>query len=86
MIDTILASDNSSCFRKNLSERMQKLIMTSDGKFRDEKLKYDIIREAARNTALSPGKIDKSEFLTVKEILPSLPSRKMEQAKFILLI
>ena len=30
VIDTTLASDNSSRFRKNLLERIQKLIMTTD--------------------------------------------------------
>ena len=36
-IDDTLASDNPSRFRKNLLERIQKLIMTIDGKIRDEK-------------------------------------------------
>ena len=56
--DATLASDNPSCFRKNLLERIQKLIMTIiDGKIRDVKLKYNITREAAKITALSSGKI-----------------------------
>ena len=38
---------------------------------RDEKLQYDINREAAKISALSSGKIDKYEYLTGKEILPS---------------
>ena len=37
VIDTTLASDNSSRFRKNLLERIQKLIMTIDNKTIDEK-------------------------------------------------
>ena len=40
-------------------------------KFRDEKLQYDINWEAVKISALSLGKIDKHEFLTGKEILPS---------------
>ena len=37
-IDTTLASDNPSRFRKNLLERIQKLIGTIDDKIRDEQL------------------------------------------------
>ena len=42
VIDATLASDNPLSFRKNLLERIYKLIMTVDDKTRDEKLKYDI--------------------------------------------
>ena len=56
--------------------------MTIDDKIRDEKLQYDINREAAKISALSSGKIDKYEYLTGEEILPSDQSRIMEQAKF----
>ena len=45
--------------------------MTIDNKIRDEKLKYDINREAAKTPALSSGKTDKYEYLTGEEILPS---------------
>ena len=38
---------------------------------RDEKLQYDINRKAVEMSALSSGKIDKYEYLTGKEILPS---------------
>ena len=37
IIDTIFASGNSSCFRKNLLKRIQKLFMTIDDKIKDEK-------------------------------------------------
>ena len=37
--------------------------MTTDDKIRDEKLQYDINREAAKISALSSGKIDKHEYL-----------------------
>ena len=49
---------------------------------RDEKLQYDINREAAKISALSSGKIDKHEYLTGEEILPSNQQQTIEQAKF----
>ena len=54
--------------------------MTTDEKIRDEKPQFDINREAAKISALSSGKIDKYEYLTGKEILPSDQSRISEQA------
>ena len=45
--------------------------MTSDDKIRDEKLQYDINREAAKISALSSSKIHKYEYLTGEDILPS---------------
>ena len=56
--------------------------MTIDDKIRDEKIQYDINREAAKILTLSSGKIDKYEYLTGEEILPSDQSRVIEQAKF----
>ena len=56
--------------------------MTIDDKIRDEKLKYDIHREAAKVSAPSPGKIDKYEFLTREERLPFDQNTIIEQAKF----
>ena len=44
--------------------------MATDYKIRDDKLQYDINREAARRWALSSGKIDKYEYLTHEDILP----------------
>ena len=81
-IDTTLASDNSSRFRKNLLEKIEKLIMTTDNKIKTERLEYDINREAVKILALSSGKIDKYEYLTGKEMFPSHQSRIIEQAKF----
>ena len=49
---------------------------------RDEKLKYDINREAAKISALSSGKIHKYEYLAGDEILPSYKQQIIEQAKF----
>ena len=56
--------------------------MTINDQIRDEKLQYDINREAAKISALSSGKIDKYEYLTGKEILPSNQQQIIEQAKF----
>ena len=49
--------------------------MTTEDKIRDEILQYDINREAAKISALSPGKIDKYEYLTGEEILPSINNK-----------
>ena len=57
--------------------------MTIDDKIIVKKLQYEINREAAKNSALSSGKIDKYECLTGEEILPPDQSRILEQAKFI---
>ena len=56
--------------------------MRTDDKIRDEKLQCNINSEAAKVSALSSRKIDKYEFLTGEEILPSDQSRIIEQAKF----
>ena len=45
--------------------------MTTDDKIRYNKLQHDVNREAAKILALSPGKIDKHEYFTGEEILPS---------------
>ena len=45
--------------------------MTIDVKIRDEKLQHDINRETAKISALSSRKIDKHEYLTGEEVLPS---------------
>ena len=49
---------------------------------RDEKLQYNINREAAKISALSSGKIHKYEYLTGEDILPSNQQQIIEQAKF----
>ena len=82
VIDTTLASDNFSRFRKNLLERISKVIMTIDDNIKNEKLHYNINRETAKIAALSSGKIDKYEYLTGEEKLPSDQNRIIEQAKF----
>ena len=56
--------------------------MTIDDKIRNEKLQYDIDREAARISALSSKKIDKYEYLTGQEILPFNQRQIIELASF----
>ena len=56
--------------------------MTIDDEIRDEKLQYDINRETGKISASSPEKIDKCEYLTGEEILPSEQSKIIEQEKF----
>ena len=68
MIDASLASNNPLRFRKDILQIIKKIIMTIDDKIRDEKLQYDINREAAKISALSTAKIDKYECLTSEEI------------------
>ena len=57
-------------------------IMAINDQIRDEKLQYDINREAAKISALSSGKIHKYEYLTGEDILPSNQQQIIEQAKF----
>ena len=56
--------------------------MTIDDKIRDEKLQYDVNREAAIMWALSSGKNDKYEYLAPEEILPFDQRGVIEQARF----
>ena len=56
--------------------------MTIEDQIKDEKLQYDNNSEAAKLSALSSGKIDRYEYLTGEEILPSNQQQIIEQAKF----
>ena len=56
--------------------------MIINDQIRNEKLQYDINREAAKISALSSGKIHKYEYLTGEDILPSNQQQIIEQAKF----
>ena len=56
--------------------------MKIDDKISGEKLQCSINREAAKISALSSEKIDKYEYLTGEEILPSDQRRVIEQANF----
>ena len=56
--------------------------MTIDDQIRDEKLQYDINRDALKISALWSGKIQKYEYLTGEDILPSNQQKMIEQTKF----
>ena len=56
--------------------------MAINDQLRDEKLWYDINREAAKISALSSGKIHKYEYLTGEDILPSNQQQIIEEAIF----
>ena len=56
--------------------------MTIEDQIKDEKLQYDINREAAKISALSSGKLDKYEYIAGEEILPSNQQQIIQQAKF----
>ena len=49
---------------------------------RNEKLHYDLNREAAKISALPSGKILKHEYHTDEDILPPNEQQIIEQAKF----
>ena len=57
-------------------------MMTINDQIKDEKLQYDINREAAKISALSSGKLDKYEYLTGEDILPSTQQQITEQTEF----
>ena len=57
-------------------------IMTINDQITDEKLQYDISREAAKIAVLLSRKIHKYEYLTGEDILPSNQQQIIEQAKF----
>ena len=56
--------------------------MTTDDQSRDQKLQYDINREAAKISALSSNIFNKNEYLTGEEILSSNQKQIIQQAKF----
>ena len=56
--------------------------MTINDQMRDEKLQYDINREATKISALSSGEIHKYEYRTGEDILPSNLKQIIEQARF----
>ena len=67
LIDATLASDNLLRLRRIFWKNMNRKI---DDKIRDEKLRYDINREAAKISALSSGKLVQYQYLTGTETLP----------------
>ena len=56
--------------------------MTINDQIKDEKLQYDINREAAKISALSSGKLHKHEYFTGEDILPSNQQQIIELTKF----
>ena len=64
-------------FRKNV-----KITITNNAKIRNKKLQNDINKEAPKISALSSSKIEKYEYVTCDEILPSRQSRIIEWATF----
>ena len=56
--------------------------MTTDDQSRDEKLQYDINREAAKISAMSSNIFNKNEYLTGEEILSSNQKQIIQQVKF----
>ena len=60
--------------------------MTINDPITDEKLQYDINREAAKVSALSSSKIHKYDYLTGEDILPSNQQQILEQAYLIILL
>ena len=57
--------------------------MKFDDQTNDEKLQYNIIREASKTPALSSVKNDKYEYFTRGDILSSNQKQITKQAKFI---
>ena len=56
--------------------------VTIDNQIKDEKIQYDINREAAKISVLWSGKIDKYEYLTGEKILLSNQKQIIEKANF----
>ena len=61
-------------------------IMIINDHIRDEKMEYDINREAADISALSSGQVRKYEYVTGDDILPSNQQQIIEQVLFLLII
>ena len=57
-------------------------MMTINDQIKDEKLQYDIYREAAKISALSLEKLHKYEYLTGEDILPSTQQQIIQKTKF----
>ena len=56
--------------------------MTIEDQIKDENLEHDINRDVAKISASSSGRIDKYEYLTGEDILPSNQQKINEQATF----
>ena len=80
--DIILNLGSPLRFRKNLLQYKYHKIKATDDQIKDEKVQYDINREAAKISNLSSGRTDKYEYLTGQEILPFTQKQRIKQAKF----
>ena len=61
--------------------------MTTEDQIRDEKHEqHDINKEAAKISASSSGKIDKYEYLTGEEILPSTQKQILNKLNLLILL
>ena len=58
-------------------------MMTINDQIKDEKLLYNINRETAKISALSPSKLHEYKYLTGEDILLSTQQQIIEQTKFI---
>ena len=67
--------------RQSFRINMQQTMIIED-QIKDEKLQYDINKEAPKISAWSSGKIDKYDYLTGEEILSFNQKQIIEQAKF----
>ena len=56
--------------------------MAINDQIRDEKIKYNINREAAKISAFTSRNIHRYEYLTGEDLLPSNQQQIIEQAKF----
>ena len=56
--------------------------MTINDQIKDEKLQYDINREAAKISALSLGRTHRYEYLTDEDILPSSNQQIIVHTRF----
>ena len=56
--------------------------MTIDDRIRDEKVQFDINKQAAKTSALSSNKFNNYEYLTGEKILSSNQKQMIQQAKF----
>ena len=60
--------------------------MTIEDQIKDEKLHYDINREAAKISALSSGKIDKYEYLTSEEYCHRINDKLLNKLNLLILL
>ena len=81
----MLTSSNPLRFGKILFNNNMIKIMTINYQIRDEKLQYDVNREAAKISGLSSGKIYKYEYLTCQDILPSNQQKIIEETNLLIL-